>query len=158
MFYKPLLLFLGLPQSKEHDIGYMEERTSLDWNVSQKIIYLVTCKPNTNVDVNLKELVHKALKKADELDCKSIALPSSLLPSSVEEVKQQRKSISSAFKYMYLPSLKNLEEVFVCESSGSLFSDAEEHWKRVLCEIERFIDFKSLHESAVRMGSVPANS
>lgn len=115
----------------------------------EKIIFLVTCDPNYAEVFNLVSTVKTALQRADEMSCKSVAIPLPLLPETIKEKNEQAKEIARALKI--LPNLKMLEELFVCECSFHSSNQIIHKWKRIFCTIERCIDFRPLQESAVRM-------
>lgn len=110
---------------------------------------MVTCEPNNAEAVDLVSTVKTALTRADEMSCKSLAIPLTLLPEAIMERKKQAKEIAKALKK--LPYLKKLDELFVCESSYYPTDQIINKWKRIFVEIERCIDFGPLKESAVRM-------
>lgn len=116
----------------------------------EKIIFLVTCESNNKEAVQLVPTVKIAVQRADKiLGCKSLAIPLLLLPETIMEKKEQTKEIARALKK--LPNLTVLEELFVCESSNIMAKQISTKWKRTFGEIERYIDFEPLQESAVRM-------
>lgn len=116
----------------------------------EKIIFLVTCESNNKEAVQLVPTVKMAVQSADKISgCKSLAIPLLLLPETIMEKKEQTKEIARALKK--LPNLTVLEELFVCESSNIMAKQISTKWKRTFGEIERYIDFEPLQESAVRM-------
>lgn len=115
----------------------------------EKIIFLVTCESNNKEAVKLVPTVKMAVESADKILCKSLAIPLLLLPETIMEKKEQTKEIATALKK--LPNLTVLEDLFVCESSNIMAKQIITKWKRTFGEIERYIDFEPLQESAVRM-------
>lgn len=115
----------------------------------EKIIFLVTCESNNKEAVKLFPTVKMAVQSADKISCKSLAIPLLLLPETIMEKKEQTKEIARALKKS--PYLTVLEELFVCESSNIMAKQIIAKWKRTFVEIERYIDFGPLQESAVRM-------
>lgn len=115
----------------------------------KQIIFLVTWDTNNKETIKLSSDVKKALQKADGLLCKSLAIPTFLLPEDIMEKTAQMREIAKALKN--IPSLKNLEEVFVCECSYHPSHQMLKQWDRVFGEYERCINFNPLQESAMRM-------
>lgn len=120
-----------------------------DGFLCEEIIFLVTCEPNNAEVVDLASTVKTVLRRADEMSCKSLAMPLSLLPETIMEREKQEKEIAIALKKT--PNLEKLDELFVCESSYHPTNQIINKWKRIFVEIERCIDFGPLQESAVRM-------
>lgn len=136
--------------AKKHEMNHTEETIAPDGFHCERIISLVTCEPNNANKADLGSIVKNALLKAEELSCKSLAIPLTLLPESIMKKKDQARDIAVAIRDR--PKLYTLEEVFVCECSSHPSDEIENLWKILICETdERYINFKPLQESAVRM-------
>lgn len=137
--------------AKKYKVNHTEEIIAPDDFRCERIMYLVTCEPNNAEKADIGSIVKYALLKADELSCKSLAIPLVLQPESIMEKKNQAKQIAIAIRNR--PNLNTLEEVFVCECSDHPSIPIEKLWEKLFCETERYIDFKPLQESALRMAT-----
>lgn len=136
--------------AKKHEMNYTVETIAPDGFHCERIISLVTCEPNNANKVDLVSNVKNVLLKAEELSCQSLAIPLTLLPESIMKKKDQARDIAVALRDR--PKLYTLEEVFVCECSSHLSNEIENLWTKLFCETdERYVNFKPLQESAVRM-------
>lgn len=136
--------------AKKH-MNHTEEILAPDKFRCERIMYVVTCEPNNAEKADIGSIVKDALLKADALSCKSLAIPIVLQPESIMEKKEQARKIAIAIRDR--PNLNTLEEVFVCECSDHPSILIEKLWEKLFCETERYINFKPLQESAVRMAT-----
>lgn len=136
--------------AKKHEMNHTVETIAPDGFHCERIISLVTCEPNNANKVDLVSNVKNVLLKAEELSCQSLAIPLTLLPESIMKKKDQARDIAVALRDR--PKLYTLEEVFVCECSSHPSNEIENLWTKLFCETdERYVNFKPLQESAVRM-------
>lgn len=137
------------PTAKKHMINHTEETIAPGGFHCEQIIYMVTCEPNNAKKADLGSIVKEALLKAEALSCKSLAIPLILQPESIMTKREQAREIAIVIRNR--PKLYNLKEVFVCECSYHPSIGIEKLWEKLFCETERYLNFKPIQESAVRM-------